>query len=474
MVLQPPTNTTRSTGTKLVLFPGVTASNVDYALGIASNTLWYSVPTTNQTHRWYGGTQTMMSLSGNNLDVTGTVRGTQFISDVAQGTASFQVTSTTKVNNLNADLLDGLSTNSSATSGDSVVTRSSGNFGGNNIKANHFIRGSQIGNSSLSISSTDGDNDSQIALSHSGGQTFGILTWDAQTYLSSGVYYSNGAWVHQNSNNNNEMLVMNPGTGVRWFASNNGSGSWNVSSNKTLWNDSGVWQQPLSRTLTMNTSGTGISGSTSFNNSGNVTFTVTSNATSSNNANTIVSRNGSGDFNARYITAERFRVTADTNTRLENDQLIIRGGSPTVIFRDTNHNSGMVHVNSNIFYVLRGGNDTESWTQVNSVWPLQINLTNNNATFGGTVTASSDVRFKKNITTIEGALDRVLRMRGVFFERLETPGTECGVIAQEVQEVLPEVVTSTEDGHLSVAYGNISGLLIQADQGTTGTDRRTP
>ena len=160
---------------------------------------------------------------------------------------------------------------------------------------------------------------------------------------------------------------MNPGTGVRWFASNNGSGSWNVSSNKTLWNDSGVWQQPLSRTLTMNTSGTGISGSTSFNNSGNVTFTVTSNATSSNNANTIVSRNGSGDFNARYITADRFRVTADTNTRLENDQLIIRGGSPTVIFRDTNHNSGMVHVNSNIFYVLRGGNDTESWTQVNSV-----------------------------------------------------------------------------------------------------------
>ena len=71
----------------------------------------------------------MMSLTGNNLDVTGTVRGTQFISDVAQGTAPFQVTSTTKVTNLNADLLDGLSTSSSATSGNSVVTRdSSGNF----------------------------------------------------------------------------------------------------------------------------------------------------------------------------------------------------------------------------------------------------------------------------------------------------------------------------------------------------------
>ena len=53
-------------------------------------------------------------------------------------------------------------------------------------------------------------------------------------------------------------------------------------------------------------------------------------------------------------------------------------------------------------------------------------------------------------------------MRGVFFERLETPGTECGVIAQEVQEVLPEVVTASDNGHLAVAYGNISGLLIQA------------
>ena len=86
---------------------------------------------------------------------------------------------------------------------DLVVT-----FSGNEIKANHFVRGSQIGNSSLSISETDGNNDAQIAL-HPGGQTFGILTWDAQTYLSSGVYYSNGVWVHQNSNNNNQMFVMN-------------------------------------------------------------------------------------------------------------------------------------------------------------------------------------------------------------------------------------------------------------------------
>ena len=185
-----PSTGTRSVGTRLTLWSEVGASLVDYAFGIASSTLWYSVPNTSSAHKWYGGTQVMMSLTNNNLDVTGEVRGRVLRSDVANGTAPLIVTSTTKVDNLNADLLDGLSTNSSATSGNSVVTRDNGNFGGNNVKANHFIRGSQIGNSSLSISSTDGDNDSQVAIQHPGGQTFGILTWDAQTYISSGIYYS--------------------------------------------------------------------------------------------------------------------------------------------------------------------------------------------------------------------------------------------------------------------------------------------
>ena len=72
---------------------------------------------------------------------------------------------------------------------------------------------------------------------------------------------------------------------------------------------------------------------------------------------------------------------------------MLRNASPTVYFRDTDHNSAMIHVNSNIFYVLRGGNDTETWSTVGSgAWPLEINLTNNNAQFGGIVTASTDMR----------------------------------------------------------------------------------
>jgi hypothetical protein len=84
----------------------------------------------------------------------------------------------------------------------------------------------------------------------------------------------------------------------------------------------------------------------------------------------------------------------------------------------------------------------------------------------GDVIAFSDSRKKKNVEVIPCALDKVLRIRGVTFEKSD--GTEenqrrhAGVIAQEVEEVLPEVVYTAADGTKSVAYGNLIGLLIEA------------
>jgi hypothetical protein len=169
-------------------------------------------------------------------------------------------------------------------------------------------------------------------------------------------------------------------------------------------------------------------------------------------------------------------VTFNSTVQIENATsgagLELRGSSPTINFRDTDNRGAYIHVNSNIFYILRarisdaGRGD---WATAGSYWPLEINLENNNATFGGTVTMQSDRRSKKNIETITDALERVLSMRGVFYERiLENETTEskreCGVIAQEIQEVLPEVVHegSGEDPRLSVSYGNIVGILIEA------------
>ena len=87
------------------------------------------------------------------------------------------------------------------------------------------------------------------------------------------------------------------------------------------------------------------------------------------------------------------------------------------------------------------------------------------ATFTGVVTApnfvsSSDARLKSNVETIAGAVAMVSALRGV---RFTMDGTrQIGVIAQEVEAVLPEVVRDNEAGQLSVAYGNIAGLLIEA------------
>ena len=72
------------------------------------------------------------------------------------------------------------------------------------------------------------------------------------------------------------------------------------------------------------------------------------------------------------------------------------------------------------------------------------------------------MRLKINIHTIENALDTVNKMRGVTYDRLSDGTKQLGVIAQEVKEILPEAVLEDDQGVLSVAYGNLAGLLIEA------------
>jgi hypothetical protein len=78
------------------------------------------------------------------------------------------------------------------------------------------------------------------------------------------------------------------------------------------------------------------------------------------------------------------------------------------------------------------------------------------------VLAFSDERVKENIQTIPDALEKILCLRGVTFNKIGNKERSVGVIAQEVEKVLPEVVRSDSDGMKSVAYGNMVGLLIQA------------
>jgi hypothetical protein len=81
----------------------------------------------------------------------------------------------------------------------------------------------------------------------------------------------------------------------------------------------------------------------------------------------------------------------------------------------------------------------------------------------GTITANSDINLKKNLLKIENALEKVEQINGYTYEFKEDDSKRhAGVIAQEIQTVLPEIVNKGNDGILGVEYGNISALLIEA------------
>lgn len=83
-------------------------------------------------------------------------------------------------------------------------------------------------------------------------------------------------------------------------------------------------------------------------------------------------------------------------------------------------------------------------------------------TASGNITAYSDSRLKSDVETIPDALAKVAKMRGVNFTMKDTGARSTGVIAQELQAVMPEAIQTNDDGYLSVAYGNLVGVLIEA------------
>ena len=151
------------------------------------------------------------------------------------------------------------------------------------------------------------------------------------------------------------------------------------------------------------------------------------------------------------------------------DITIDAGGADT-IFKDDGTEFGRITNSSTDFvlktavadkdFILKGMDDSSEITA------LTVDMSAAGAaTFNNDVTAFSDVILKDDINTIDNALARVQGMRGVFFNRKDNSQMrQTGVIAQEVQPFLPEVVRETKDEKKikSVAYGNMVGVLIEA------------
>ena len=144
--------------------------------------------------------------------------------------------------------------------------------------------------------------------------------------------------------------------------------------------------------------------------------------------------------------------------------IILDADGADVIFKDAGTEVGRFTNSSTDFVMQSATSDKDIIFKGNdggsTITALTLDMSAAGAaTFNNDVTAFSDERLKDNIETIDSALDKVTNMRGVTFDRDGRKGT--GVIAQEMQKVMPEVVHD-EGEYMSVAYGNLVGVLIEA------------
>jgi hypothetical protein len=78
----------------------------------------------------------------------------------------------------------------------------------------------------------------------------------------------------------------------------------------------------------------------------------------------------------------------------------------------------------------------------------------------GTILTTSDSNLKSNIIKIHNPLNKINNISGYTYIRTDTSNYETGLLAQEVKNILPEVV-KYENNHYNIAYGNMSGLFVE-------------
>jgi len=175
-----------------------------------------------------------------------------------------------------------------------------------------------------------------------------------------------------------------------------------------------------------------------------------------------------------YATNQYLGSTSGDTIRLRGNQMIHNGWTAQA--------DGHIKMNDNKHIRFGTGGDVEffcsgahMYTDLNSGignWYIRDGSTNRftfddagHFTATGNVTAYSDIRLKEDIKPIEDAVSKVQKLSGNTYTRndLKDPDRRYGgVIAQEVEAVLPEAVSDSEDGTKTVDYNALIGLLVQS------------
>ena len=181
--------------------------------------------------------------------------------------------------------------------------------------------------------------------------------------------------------------------------------------------------------------------------------------------NRALTSNSDGDIQVSNITADEInyldgvssniqtQLGTKLNAALPNDAWISSADSRNRLYFTTNGST-----------ILKF--DTNFLVQNNSGTTMLTTDTSGNFTATGNVGAYSDLALKEDIYQIENALDKVKKLRGVHFTRKANNSKEIGVVANEVEKVVPELVDEHEDKELgtvkTMKYANTVGLLIEA------------
>jgi hypothetical protein len=260
-------------------------------------------------------------------------------------------------------------------------------------------------------------------------------------------------------------------TGLNYTFTNDGSsGMYLPAVSNVAWNTAGVERM---RILANGNIGIGrsdpqllldVNGSVRFQTINNTGVIYNPDGTTANPSYTFSSDPGTGMFrpalsNLAFTTngVERMRITSSGALDLGANTIACGAiTAPT----STNTINGLIISSGNV-----SGMGTLSCGAITA--PTSTNTINGLLINAGTCTgvdfiATSDQRTKTNITSISNALDIVKELRGVYFTRIGQTKQTVGVIAQEVEAVLPEVVHTDSEGLKSVSYGNMIGVLIEA------------
>jgi len=147
-------------------------------------------------------------------------------------------------------------------------------------------------------------------------------------------------------------------------------------------------------------------------------------------------------------------VGIGTTTQVDSAKLSLYGGSLGGLGFATSQNGTTVNMaidSLSGFTTRKSGAD---------FWYFGRSGSANCVSSGGSWVNSSDERLKENIVTLPDALNKVCSLRGVSFNRISSGQPEIGLIAQEVQEVYPDVVEVGD--YLGLNYGALVGALVEA------------